>query len=69
MHGYTVLRDEQRSGVIQQAHISQISVDKPGFSGHLGSQISDDQLDDMQYTSQKEKIKSGVIMAHSHMYP
>lgn len=51
MRAYTGLQPDQRSGVIQQAHISKISVDKPGYQGALSSQISDDNLDDPQYAS------------------
>jgi hypothetical protein len=47
VRGYTGLHQDQRSGVISQAHISQISVDKPANSGFMNSQLSEgDQMDD-----------------------
>ena len=65
VRAYTGLQPDQRSGVISQAHISKISVDKPGYPGALSSQISDDNHDDPQYASTRQKITSGVMMATS----
>ena len=46
VRAYTGVQPAQRSGVISQAHISKISVDKLGYPGALSSQVSDDNLDD-----------------------
>jgi len=67
VRGYTGLHQDQRSGVISQAHISQISVDKHQNREFMNSQLSEDQMDDPQYASTRNKITSGVLMATSQI--